>query len=180
MEGASREDAPSGTYDHVFILRLDMQLLGADLECLLKADGPANGVSNSDEFCYFPGRERPALSPRFLGARRGDSAGYLPCAVKTRFLVTMGDLYPAQLLSSAGEDRPPADRSINYQGIEDIWGREQDGACMAKWGLRKMSAELFFQHPQDGGMRHNHSRDEIKEHCYIPRTRSAAFDEGAG
>ena len=88
-EALSRQDLDLGVermvsndraYEHVFVLRLDEELVRADIDCLFGMDAPINWWSNFDEFAYFPGR-------------------YFECAVKHRHFLGVGDLEKIQRLA---------------------------------------------------------------------------------
>ena len=92
-EASSREDqsidAPRDAlaFEHMFILRLDMALTRSNLTCLLAQDGPMTHRTNTDQFTYLPGR-------------------YFACAVRTRFSLSFGHKWVAEILSLSGVNRP--------------------------------------------------------------------------
>ena len=92
-EASSREDqseeAPRDAlaFEHIFILRLDMALTRSNLTCLLAQDGPMTHRTNTDQLTYLPGR-------------------YFACALRTRFSLSFGHKWVAEILSLSGVNRP--------------------------------------------------------------------------
>ena len=63
------------------------ELTRSNLTCLLAQDGPMTHRTNTDQFTYLPGR-------------------YFACALRTRFSLSFGHKWVAEILSLSGVNRP--------------------------------------------------------------------------
>lgn len=157
-EALSRQDLDLGVermvsndraYEHVFVLRLDEELVRADIDCLFGMDAPINWWSNFDEFAYFPGR-------------------YFECAVKHRHFLGVGDLEKIQRLAG---DQVTYQLKQKQSEWTDSKGHVPTKCMMHGWQESKASA-------QRGGNESHEAMEsqgqlqrarEIEHACRIPR-----------